>query len=104
MSTSPMLLRLTIFLAVAASAVAQNQQPKFSFTIDDKCLGFILDASTNSYIGSSFILEDNNTVITARHVAIDLNTHQPRKIMYQPPADGHKPIDPLPLTAVKDVE
>lgn len=96
---------LVVVLTLGPSVFAQTQQPKFSFTVDDRCLGLIIDASTNSPIGSGFILEENNTLITARHVAIDLKTNQPRKIMYQLPGVAGRPyIEPLPLTPIKDLD
>lgn len=96
---------LISILLLVPLAAAQTPQPGFSISIDASCVGVLRDASTDSIVGSGFILEDNNTVITARHVAIDLQTLQPRKLNYQSPhSDGGPFPIQVPLTAVKDVE
>jgi hypothetical protein len=72
-------------------------QPKFSFTIDGRSLGAILDPTTGYRIGSGFIVDNPNTVMTAYHVSVDCKTNQRRELSYEPP---HLPVSPPPKVPV----
>jgi S1-C subfamily serine protease len=64
----------------------QSNQPKFQFTIDPKCVGVLIDSSTRNRVGSGFIMDDPKTVVTARHVAVNLATNEKRELIYEPPS------------------
>jgi S1-C subfamily serine protease len=80
-------LRILAFLTCLASGMSmqgQSDPSRFSITIDDRCVG-IIRSTDGHWIGTGFIADDPNTVITARHVAIDLTTKEKRDLTYSPP-------------------
>ena len=74
--------------------------------IDPNCMGIIVDTQTGARIGSGFIIDEPKTVITARHVAIDLKTGAHRQLGYLPPGlPGATTLNPtIKLSLVKDLE
>ena len=79
-------LAVPIFLLSNISTHGQTNQPKFSFTIDPQCVGVLIDRPTGNRIGSGFVLDDPKTVVTARHVAVNLATNEKRDLVYEPPS------------------
>lgn len=64
-----MLHNLIIFLIVATNLVSGlGQSPSFSFKISRSSLGFIID-ETGQVIGTGFVFEKPNQVVTCAHVA-----------------------------------
>jgi S1-C subfamily serine protease len=64
---------------------SQTNNSKFSITIDDKCVGVLRDSTSGRWLGTGFIADDPNIVVTVRHVAIDTDTNQGRTLTYGPP-------------------
>lgn len=87
------------------SAYGQLPQPKFSFTVDPNCLGVLVDSSSGLKIGSGFILDDPKTVVTARHVAVNLATNEKRVLFYLPPTAPSSSVNTsaFKLTPGKDI-
>ena len=79
------LLAFGMYLASSVTMKGQSGPPKISIEIDDKCLGVIRNSPDGHWVGTGFIADDPNTVITARHVAIDGTTKRKRDLTYSPP-------------------
>jgi len=72
-----------------------------SFSIPAYSIGLIYEVGNPHPIGSGFVFEDTNTVVTAYHVVVDERTKRQRKISFHTGIGLRETFEPYPPLRLK---